>query len=83
VQEKNKHRHNDHKPKHTKNKRMRDDDGDKGSDSKKPRTEKKAPKLINLDKGVALKAFQIRYWKLEHSVKSVSAAVLRTIDECS
>jgi hypothetical protein len=57
-----KHQHNDHKPKDKKNnKRKRDDDGDdkgnqgkknfeKGSDSKKPRTEKKGPKPVNTDK---------------------------------
>ena len=62
-----KHHHNDHKPKDKKNnKRKRDDDGDdkgnqgkknfeKGSDSKKPRTEKKGPKPVNVDKGEALK----------------------------
>ena len=52
---KNKHHHNDHKPKDKKNKRKRDDDGDKGSDSKNPRTEKKGPKPVNTNKGVALK----------------------------
>jgi hypothetical protein len=34
---------------------MHDDDGDKGSDSKNPRTEKKGPKPVNTNKGVALK----------------------------
>jgi hypothetical protein len=83
LQEKNKHHHNDHKPKDKKNKRNRDDDGDKGSDSMKPRTEKKGSKQIDTDKGVALRAFRILCWKLEHSVKSVCAAVLRSIDGCS
>src|ERR1700737_3025079 len=63
-----KHHHNNHKPKDYKNnKRKRDDDdGDnkgnqgnknleKGSNSKKPRTEKKGPTPVNTDKGKALK----------------------------
>jgi hypothetical protein len=56
-----KHHHNDHQPKDKKNnQRKRDDDDDKGnqgkknfekgSDSKKPRTEKKGPKPANVDK---------------------------------
>jgi hypothetical protein len=73
LQEKNKHHHNNHKPK-DKNKTKRDDDGDKGSDSKKPRMEMKSCKQIHTDKGIALRAFRIRCWKLEHSVKSESAA---------
>jgi hypothetical protein len=65
LQEKDKHHHQDHKPKDKKNKRRRDDDGDKGdqgkknfekgSDSKKPRREKKGPKPVNTDIGEALK----------------------------
>jgi hypothetical protein len=55
LQEKNKHHHNDHKPKDKKNKRKRDDDGDKGSDSKNPRTEKRGPEPVHTNKGVALK----------------------------
>jgi hypothetical protein len=38
-----------------KNKRNCDDDGDKGSDSKKPRTEKKGPKPVDTGNGIALK----------------------------
>jgi hypothetical protein len=82
LQEKNKQHPNDHKLK-DKNNRKRDDHGDKGSDSKKPRTEKKGSKQIDMDKGVALRAFRILCWKLEHSIKSVCAAVPRSIDGCS
>jgi hypothetical protein len=72
---------------------MRDDDGDNGSDSKKPWTEKKGSNHIVTekkgsnhivtDKGVALKAFPIVCWKLQHRVNSVSNAVPRSIDMCS
>jgi hypothetical protein len=58
---------------------MCDDDGDKGSDSKKPRMKKKNTNPVNTNKGVAQKkAFGICCWKLEHSVKSISAAVPRS-----
>lgn len=69
-------------------------DGDKGdqgkmncekySDSTKPRMEKKGPKPITMDKGVAPNtAFQILCCKLEHSMKTSSAAVLKSIAGCS
>jgi hypothetical protein len=56
LQDKNKPHHNDHKPKYEKNMRQHDDDGDKGSDSKNPSTEKKGPKPVKVDKGIALKS---------------------------
>jgi hypothetical protein len=55
LQEKNKYHHNDHKPEETKNMRKCDDDSNKGSDSKNPRMEKKGPKPVKADKGVAIK----------------------------
>jgi hypothetical protein len=60
-----KYHHNNHMPKDKRNnKRKRDDDCEKGnqgkknfekgSDSKKPQTEKKGPKAVNVDTGEAL-----------------------------
>jgi hypothetical protein len=54
--QKNKHHHNDHKLKDKKHKRKHDDDSDKGSDSKNPQMEKKGPKPVKADQGVALKS---------------------------
>jgi hypothetical protein len=60
-----KHRHNDHKPTDKRNNKSKyNDDGErnqgkmnfeKSSDFKKPQTEKKGPKPVNVDKGEALK----------------------------
>jgi hypothetical protein len=60
-----------------KNKWNRDDDGDKGSHSNKTGTEKKGPNPVTTDQGVALEnELRIDCRKLEYSVKSVSTAVL-------
>ena len=69
VLEKNKYHYNDHNSKDKNNNKRKynnDDDDDKGnqgknnfekgSDSKKPRTEKKGPKPVNIDKGKAHKS---------------------------
>jgi hypothetical protein len=51
------------------NKSSRDDDGDKGSDCMKPRTEKKGPKPLKADKCIALKSIRDSLWETRAQCK--------------